>query len=80
MAQPFATRRLSNLACLPIKVDARAEPEAWLGALVMAERHGLTVYDASYLEIAVRRKTPLATLDRNCGLRRKGRVVELLGM
>src|SRR5271170_6583620 len=45
----FRAEALSNLACLPIKVDGQAEPEAWLGALVIAERHGLTVYDASYL-------------------------------
>ena len=30
----------------------------------LARRHSLTIYDAAYLEIAVRRSLPLATLDR----------------
>ena len=32
--------------------------------LELARRHELTVYDAAYLEVAVRRSLPLATLDR----------------
>ena len=32
--------------------------------LDLARRHVLTVYDAAYLEVAVRRSLPLATLDR----------------
>ncbi len=31
---------------------------------MLAERHGLSAYDASYLELAVRRGFALATLDR----------------
>lgn len=30
----------------------------------IARGHGLTVYDAAYLEVAIRRSLPLATLDR----------------
>jgi predicted nucleic acid-binding protein len=29
----------------------------------LAAQHGLTAYDAAYLELALRRKLPLATLD-----------------
>jgi predicted nucleic acid-binding protein len=76
----FRDEALSNLACLPIKVETRAEPEAWLGTLVMAERYGLTVYDASYLEIAVRRKIPLATLDRQLRAAAEEEGIDLLGM
>ena len=32
--------------------------------LDLARRHGLSIYDAAYLEVAVRRSLPLATLDR----------------
>jgi predicted nucleic acid-binding protein len=32
-------------------------------AMELAERHGLTFYDALYLELALRRDAPLATLD-----------------
>jgi predicted nucleic acid-binding protein len=30
----------------------------------LARRHGLTIYDASYLELALREGVPLATLDK----------------
>ncbi len=32
---------------------------------VLADRHGLTTYDAAYLELALRRKLGLVTLDRD---------------
>jgi predicted nucleic acid-binding protein len=51
---------LRNLARLPIVVDRTPEEPA---ILTLARRHGLTVYDASYLELAERSAAPLATLD-----------------
>jgi predicted nucleic acid-binding protein len=60
----FRDGALSALVPLPIKVDPEADRQAWNAALQLAERRRITVYDASYLEIAVRRKIPLATLDR----------------
>ncbi len=32
--------------------------------LDLARKHGLSVYDAAYLEVAIRRVLPLASLDR----------------
>ena len=51
---------LRSLSRLSIAVD-RAPEEA--AVLTLARRHGLTVYDASYLELAQRHAAPLATLD-----------------
>jgi predicted nucleic acid-binding protein len=51
---------LRNLARMPIVVD-RAPEDAVV--LTLARRHRLTVYDASYLELAARLAMPLATLD-----------------
>jgi predicted nucleic acid-binding protein len=31
--------------------------------MALAERHGLTLYDATYLELSLRRGLPLATFD-----------------
>ena len=39
-------------------------PRVWGLTLTLAERHDLSVYDATYLELALRMKLPLATLDR----------------
>jgi predicted nucleic acid-binding protein len=51
---------LRKLARLPIAVDRAPED---LAVLTLARHHGLTVYDASYLELAERQSASLATLD-----------------
>lgn len=44
--------------------DAEGHACAWSETLLLARRHGLTAYDAAYLELAIRRDTVLATNDR----------------
>jgi predicted nucleic acid-binding protein len=51
---------LSLLASLPIVLDFEANEEDLLG---LARRHRLTVYDAAYLELALRKGADLASLD-----------------
>ena len=51
------------LAALPIEVDSLSAPRVWGATGDLAEEHGITIYDASYLELAVRTGLPLATLD-----------------
>ncbi len=53
----------SFLATLPIIIDAETSERAWNETLDLARRHNLTVYDAAYLELAIREGVPLATLD-----------------
>ena len=38
---------------------------AWTATARLAERYRLTLYDAAYLELAQRRKLPLATLAQD---------------
>jgi len=78
-AGDFRDGALASLALLPVKVDAEADRQAWSAALHLAERHGLTVYDAAYLEIASRRKIALATLDRQLRAAAAREGVQLLG-
>jgi len=52
---------LLGLTRLGVMVD-RAPEEA--AVLALARTHRLTVYDASYLELAQREALPLATLDQ----------------
>lgn len=40
------------------------EPETLRRAIALADRHGLTVYDAAYLELAVRLNATMASRDR----------------
>ena len=48
---------------MPIRVHAATESVAFEEALALARDTGLSVYDASYLELAGRLGLPLATLD-----------------
>ena len=54
---------LARLQRLPIEVDSETDAQAWDGTLRLAERHQLTPYDAAYVELALRRKVPIATRD-----------------
>jgi predicted nucleic acid-binding protein len=54
-------RFLRELSRLAIIVDGVPDET---GVLTLARQRRLTVYDAAYLELALRRDLPLATLDR----------------
>jgi predicted nucleic acid-binding protein len=55
--------RLGLIAELPISIDQETTARAWREILTMARAEGLTTYDATYLELAVRLKLPLLTKD-----------------
>jgi len=60
---PERDRALGALARLPLLVDDEG-PRLALGRISeLADAHGLSVYDATYLELAMRRKLPLASRD-----------------
>ena len=52
---------IREAARAPVRIDPGLPDIRELAEL--AERHGLTTYDAAYLELALRRGLPLATLD-----------------
>lgn len=54
---------LGILETLAIEVDGETASHAWGGTLALARSHNLSAYDATYLELALRRGLPLATLD-----------------
>ena len=53
-------QRLHALAALPVHTDDDLNLDV---ALALARSHGLSIYDALYLELAQRRTAALATLD-----------------
>jgi predicted nucleic acid-binding protein len=56
--------RLELIAELPITTDDEATARAWREILALARAEGLTTYDATYLELAIRRGLPLQTRDK----------------
>jgi len=51
---------IESLKLLPIRL---VDPASYDDVFSLAERHGLTVYDAAYLDVAIREGLPLASLD-----------------
>jgi len=55
---------VQELTLLPIEVDQAPVSLVFSTTLGLAQSLGITVYDASYLELAMRRGVALATIDR----------------
>lgn len=54
---------IGSLLRLPIATDQADPAQRAREAVALARQHGLSVYDACYLDLALRRALPLATLD-----------------
>ncbi|MEO7622939.1 MAG: type II toxin-antitoxin system VapC family toxin, partial [Gallionella sp.] len=54
---------LEMLEGIDIEVDTSTFAHALSDTLQLARRYKLSAYDASYLELALRKGVPLATLD-----------------
>jgi predicted nucleic acid-binding protein len=59
------TRRMAfdRIGALPLKEDGQGAAHVWTDCVDLADKHGLSLYDATYLELAIRLRKPLATLD-----------------
>jgi predicted nucleic acid-binding protein len=76
LTEPLTARFLREISRLAVTVD-RAPDETAL--LTLARRHRLTVYDAAYLELALREALPLATLDAQLAAAAQSEAVPLIG-
>ncbi len=63
LAEDDWRRIFADLRALPIEIDPDTSDQA-LQILNLAHRHGISAYDAAYMELALRMHLPLATLDR----------------
>ena len=70
---------LSLLEQLEIEVDHEAAGRAFNSLLPLCRSHRLTSYDAVYLELAIRRKIPLASLDDDLRGQAKSLRVDVIG-
>ena len=59
------TRFMTQLRALPLQVDLQTETRGWDEIPALAYAHGITSYDAAYLELARRIDAPLVTLDHD---------------
>lgn len=59
-----AEKFLATLKSFDIEVDDETIAIAWTKTLGLGEAYGLSVYDAAYLELALRKGLPLASLDQ----------------
>jgi predicted nucleic acid-binding protein len=55
---------IAILDALPIETDQETVSRASTSSMEMARAQELTLYDSAYLELAMRRSLPLATLDK----------------
>jgi predicted nucleic acid-binding protein len=70
----------SFLRDLPVALDGDTAMQALEAITSLAERFNLTTYDAAYLELAQRRRLPLASLDQELWAAAKARMIETLGV
>jgi predicted nucleic acid-binding protein len=71
---------LADLEALPIHIDNETRSRVWGDTLALADKHRLTVYDATYLELALRLSLPLATLDKDLRSAAEREGIPLFGM
>jgi predicted nucleic acid-binding protein len=70
---------IADLSKLGIERDDEAADRAFTHLLALCRTHRLTSYDAIYLDLAIRRSLPLATLDEDLRKTAKKLGVGLLG-
>lgn len=54
---------LESLADLPIEVEHPSRTQVFVNVRTLATQYQLTAYDAAYLELGIRYKLPIASLD-----------------
>lgn len=64
LAEGLLPDLLAQVAALGIVPDEASPVAHWQLVITLANRHRLSVYDAAYLELAMRRALPLASLDK----------------
>jgi predicted nucleic acid-binding protein len=75
----FRNAALIDLEALFIETDTQTDRHAWHATLLLADTHNLTLYDAAYLELAVRLDLPLASLDTDLRAAAQAEGIPLLG-
>jgi predicted nucleic acid-binding protein len=75
----FVMSSLGRLGMLAVAIDSDGGSHRWADTLALARVEGLTVYDAAYLELAIRENASLATRDRELIAAARRRAVQVCG-
>ncbi len=70
----------THLDALQIDIDPLSATRTWRAVLDLADRYGISGYDAMYLELAVRMHLPLASLDQRLRAAGRSAGVDVLGI
>lgn len=65
ISEAGSTRIIALLSDLPIIVEQEPPERMIKEIFTLARKHKLSSYDASYLDLAMRKGLPIATLDKN---------------
>jgi len=76
--EAFVDESLTNLAALPINIDDATDAQAWGSTRRLSLETDLTLYDAAYLELAIRTGGAIATLNKDLVKAARSRSVEVL--
>lgn len=63
IAAGYIPEALDLIRQMPLHIDNSSADYVWSSTIELAAAYGLTLYDAIYLELAIRLDLPLATLD-----------------
>ena len=63
LSEADSARFIALLAELPIMIEQEPPERMLKDILALARKHQLSTYDASYLDLSMRRGLPIATLD-----------------
>jgi len=64
LSRTTAEQALQSAYRIPLMFDQRTPPEVARDVVPLSWKHGLTTYDAAYLELALRLAMPLASIDK----------------
>lgn len=65
ISEAGSTRFLALLTELPLTIDQETPERMITQIFALARKHNLSSYDASYLDLAMRKGLPVATLDKS---------------
>ena len=80
MKQADRARFLALLQSLPIAIERDSPQHVWNEVIHLGREYNLSSYDASYLELAMRSGSALATLDRKLKKAAEKAGVELMAV